>query len=127
MIRENTYSHRYYGQPISMRIRCGTHSLYVDNRELYSTYRLYDLYGRIILCHAVRTPDPVPVRPAQIIHARTIPWFMWLYYAIRDAIRQHRENRELNEWLELDQIRREAIQKAVKDRGLGRFERRYNR
>ena len=82
---------------------------------------------RPILYHDVRTPEPVPIRPAHIINARTIPWFMWIYYWIRDGIRKRHEDRE---WLEReieDQARREAIRKAVKERGLGRFGGRYNR
>jgi len=120
---------RSYGSLWSRRIRCGQrYELLVENRDLYTRYRIQSRYsGQTVLWHEVRTPDPVPTRPAHIIHARTIPWFMWIYYGVRDAIRSHRKNRELKEWAEEDEARREAIRKAVKDRGMGRFGGRYNR
>jgi len=129
MIADRMIGGRYYGfrYPVGLRIDSDGHALYVENRDLYAEYILRDDYGRVILRHAVRNPEPLPIRPAQIIHVRYIPWFMWIYYGVRDAIRSHRKNRELKEWAEEDEARREAIRKAVKDRGMGRFGGRYNR
>lgn len=121
---------RIYGYGVyptgRVRVQSDGHSLYVENRELYSTYRLYH-DGRVILRHDVRTPEPLPIRPAQIIHARHIPWFMWIYYGISDLLAQWRFNRVEAKWQKENQQRREAMLQAVKDRGLGRFGGRYNR
>ncbi len=122
-IMERTYGSLWY-----RRIHCGKYELLVENREFYTRYRIESRYtGQIILWHEVRTPEPLPIRPAQIIHARTIPWFMWIYYGIRDWRRKRQSDRELEEWAKEDEARRDAIRQAVKDRGLGRFGGRYNR
>jgi hypothetical protein len=125
-VYERTYGGRRGGY--CMRVQSGRYDLLVENREYYTRYSLESIYTKqIILRHEVRTPEPFPIRPAQIIYARTIPWFMWIYYGIRDVIRKYRESRELNDWWEREQLRREEIRRAVKDRGLGRFGGRYNR
>ncbi len=125
-VYERTYGGRRGGY--CMRVQSGMYDLLVENREYYTRYSLESIYTQqIILRHEVRTPEPLTIRPAQIIYARTIPWFMWIIYWIRDGIRKQREDRELAEWGEKDEARREAIRKAVKERGMGRFGGRYNR
>ena len=109
------------------RIQCGRYDLLVENRDLYTRYRIQSIYThQDILWHEVRNPEPVPIRPAHIIHARRIPWFMWIYYGIRDAIRKRRENRELEEWSEADKARSDELSKrAEKYMGPGRYGGRY--
>lgn len=126
---QRIYGHFQYGHgryPAGCRIQCDGHTLFVENRQLYSSYLLYH-DGEIVLRHDVRTPEPLPIRPAQIIHARHIPWFMWIYYGISDLLAQWRFNRVEARWQKENQQRREAMLRAVKDRGLGRFGGRYNR
>jgi hypothetical protein len=127
-IYDGWLSRHSYGT--TMRIRSGNYTLVVENRDYFTRYRIlrgvyYD--DPVILWHDVRNPEPLPVRPAQIIHARHIPWFMWIWYGVRDWFRKRQSDRELDEWWEKDKARRAAIRQAVKERGLGRFTGRYNR
>ncbi len=124
----SVYERTYGGRFMRVQSESGRYDLLVENREFYTRYRIESRYtGRILLWHEVRTPEPLPIRPAQIIYARTIPWFMWIYYGIRDWRRKRQSDRELEEWAKEDEARGDAIRQAVKDRGLGRFGGRYNR
>lgn len=116
-----------------MRIRSGKFDLLVESRELYTTYRIVRTFGGYyyhtvepILYYSVRTPDPVPIRPAHIIYARNIPWFMWIYYLVRDVIEKRRRERHLKAAGEKERIRINAI-RALADRHMAsRFKGRYN-
>jgi hypothetical protein len=116
-----------------IRIRSGKYDLLVESRELYTAYKIVRTFGgyyynswKPILYHSVRTPDPVPIRPAHIIHARNIPWFMWIYYLVRDAIEKRRWARHLKAAGEKERIRINAI-RALADRHMSsRFKGRYN-
>jgi hypothetical protein len=116
-----------------MRIRSGDYDLIVESRELYTTYKIVN-HGRgywyesvqPILYHGVRSPDPLPIRPARIIHARHIPWFMWIYYGVRDAIRKYKQDRELEKWAAAEKARKEDLRaRAAKYMGPGRYGGRY--
>lgn len=78
-------------------IRTDTGYLYVENRELFTSYRLETPHGRI-LWHDVRNCVELPSRNPRIIYARTIPWFMWLWYGLLDIPRKLRERKEFQEW-----------------------------
>ena len=118
-----------------MRIRSGGYDLIVETRELYTSYRIVKLFNwrhsyysqDSILYHSVRTPEPVPIRPAHIIHAKHIPWFLWIVFLIRDAIEKRRWAREMK----LQEIRQRARINAIraladKNMAPGRFKGRYN-
>lgn len=119
----------FYGR--NRRISSGKYTLIVEERDLYTSYRItrgtyYDC--PVILWHEVRNCEPVPIRPAQIIHARHIPWFLWIYYLVRDAIWRFRFNRENARLAKKEEKRRAAIRQLAKERlGPGRFGGRYNR
>jgi hypothetical protein len=118
-----------------MRIRSGDYDLIVESRELYSSYKIVRTFRRhyyigeqTILYHSVRTPEPVPIRPAHIIHARRIPWFLWFWYLLRDAVRNYQFNRESKKLQKAEKIRIQQIRAlAEKHMGEGRFKGRYNR
>jgi hypothetical protein len=117
-----------------MRIRSGEYDLIVESRELYTSYRIIRLFrGRhsyyaydSILYHDVRTPEPVPIRPAHIIHARHIPWFLTVYYLIRGWFDKRRWNREAKAAGEKERIRINALRDLASKHMPGRFKGRYN-
>jgi hypothetical protein len=119
-----------------MRIRSGDYDLIVESRELYTSYRIVRTFSSrhsyyaydSILYHDVRTPEPVPVRPAHIIQARNIPWFMWIYYGIRSWLDKRQWDQKMRAAAERERIRINALRDlADKHMGGGRFGGRYNR
>jgi hypothetical protein len=117
-------SRRYPGGQI---IWNGEYRLVVENRELYTGYKLESARGTS-LWFEVRNCNPFPNYQPRVIYARTIPWFMWIIYGIRDWFAKWRSDRELNEWWKQNQARRKAIRElARKNMGSGRYGGRYNR
>jgi hypothetical protein len=109
-------------------IRRGKFTLRVEERDFYTWYQLENEYGVRILSHDVRSPEPLPIRPAQIIYARTIPWFMWIIYGVRDGFWKLRWNWQTARAARKERIRQKAIRVlAEKHMGDGRFRGRYNR
>jgi hypothetical protein len=117
-----------------MRIRSGNFDLIVEARELYTSYRIIRLFNHrhsyysqdSILYHDVRTPDPVPMRPAHIIHARRIPWFMSVYYLVKDLLDRRRWKRETAHHQEKERVRINAIRALAEKHMSSRFKGRYN-
>jgi hypothetical protein len=105
----------------------GNQLLRVDERELYTRYRLESDW-QTILWLDVRNCTPLPNYQQRIIYARTVPWFAYIYYAVRDWFDKRRSDRELDEWWKKDQARRAEIrERARKYMGTGRLGGRYNR
>ena len=81
----------YYGDGYGRMVTAsGGRRMYVENRELYTSYRLYLRNGKVFW-HDIRNCTPLPNCQPRIIYARTIPWFMWLIYWIRDLGRKWRD------------------------------------
>lgn len=64
--------------------------LHIEEREYWTTYRLRTWNGYTHRIE-VRTLTPLPIYQRQIIYARTIPWFMWIWYGIAGLPRRIRE------------------------------------
>jgi hypothetical protein len=117
-----------------LRIRSGDFDLIVEKRDLYTTYKIVRAFrGRYyyhsqepILYHSVRTPEPVPIRPAHIIHARHVPWWLTIYYMVRSAIDKRRWDREMKAARERERIRINALRDLAERHMPGRFKGRYN-
>jgi hypothetical protein len=104
------------------------HYLYVEEREYYTRYRMANGFW-----HEVRNCRPLETHHRRIIYARTIPWFMWLWYGMQGIPRRIREWREFRRWAQKDKEKRRQIlayQRRVSERQFvskNRFGGRYNR
>jgi hypothetical protein len=68
----------------------GNRYLYVEKREFYTRYTIKSHWvagqrtGRWIeLQYDVRNCEPLPNCKPRIIYARSIPWFLWIWYGIK--------------------------------------------
>jgi len=111
----------------SQVIRNGRNLLRVEQRDLYTRYRL-ETYRGTVLWLDVRNCYPLPSYQPRIIYARTIPWFMWIIYGIRDWFAKRRADRQFAAAEKKELARRKAIRDMAEKRmGPGRFGGRYNR
>jgi hypothetical protein len=58
-------------------IRTGNGYLHIEEREYYTRYWFH---GGVSV--EIRNCNPLPIYRRQIIYARTIPWFMWIWYGL---------------------------------------------
>jgi hypothetical protein len=105
----------------------GNQLLRVDERELYTQYRLEGDWQTILWLN-VRNCTPLPNYQPRIIYVRTVPWFAYIYYAVRDWYWDMRSDREIRRREKKEAARRAAIREMAEKRmGPGRMGGRYNR
>lgn len=109
----------------------GEQLLRVSEREFFTRYQIESFDGtfiRTILYHDVRNCTPPPAYYTKVIYAQRIPWFVWCWRRIRQALMVWRQNRQFARMAKRDAAVRKTIREmARRQMGAGRFGGRYNR